>query len=96
MPEVNAVNYYKNYKQLASLLHEIFNEDYRFVAMQEKEWLAMRNHFIELMKKKALPKPGPIVLKHIDGHDLNNVEMSDAQKFAVDLFGSDLVEFSED
>ena len=49
-----------------------------------------------LMKKKALPKPGPIVLKHIDGHDLNNVEMSDAQKFAVDLFGSDLVEFSED
>ena len=95
-PEVNAVNYYKNYKQLASLLHEIFNEDIQFVAMQDNKWLSMRNYFIRLMRKKELPEPRPIVLKHIEGHNLNKVELSDAQKFAVDLFGSDLVEFSED
>ena len=95
-PEVNAVNYYKNYKQLASLLHEIFNEDIQFVAMQDNKWLSMRNYFIRLMRKKELPEPRPIVLKHIEGHNLNKVELRDAQKFAVDLFGSDLVEFSED
>lgn len=96
MPDVNAVNYYKNYKQLASLIKEIFAHDYRFVAMQEEEWLKMRSYFIQLARRKSLPKAGPIVLKHIDSYIDEPVKMTEAQQYAIELFGEDLVEFVED
>lgn len=95
MPDVNAANYYKNYKQLASLLKEVLGEEYRFVAIQDDDWQSLRNHFIELMRARKLPKPGPLVLKHIDSHH-EEPHLRDAQKFALDLFGPDLVELEED
>ncbi len=94
-PAVNAVNYYKNYKQLSSFLTEILGSEYKFVAIQQDEWIKMRSHFIDLKKKGQLPKPHELVLKHIDGKDLDYVELNDAQKYAVELFG-DIVEFKED
>ena len=42
-----------------------------------------------------LPAPHDITLKHIDRYDLDHVELNEAQKFAVDLFG-DIVEFKEE
>lgn len=96
MPDVNAVNYYKNYNQLAALLKEVFGEEYRFIGMQWDEWKEMRNHYIKLYRAHKLPKPGPIVLKHIDSHDLNTKKLTAAQQYAVDMFGTDIVEFSED
>ncbi len=95
MPDVNAVNYYKNYKQLASLLKEVFGEEYCFVAIQDDEWLKMRQHFIELKRANKLPQPGALHLKHIEEHH-EEPKLRDAQKYALDMFGPDLVEFVED
>lgn len=94
-PAVNAVNYYKNYKQLNSFLTEILGHEYRFVAIQQDEWIKLRSHFIELKKRGQLPAPRELTLKHIDGHDLDHLDLNEAQEFAVKMFG-DLVEFKED
>lgn len=94
-PAVNAVNYYKNYKQLSSFLTEILGQEYRFVAIQQDEWIQMRSQFIDLKKRGQLPEPHNLTLKHIDSHDLDHVDLNDAQEFAVKLFG-DIVEFKED
>lgn len=94
-PAVNAVNYYKNYKQLSSFLAEILGQEYRFVAIQQDEWIQMRSQFIDLKKKGQLPEPHNLTLKHIDSHDLDHVDLNEAQEFAVKLFG-DIVEFKED
>lgn len=94
-PAVNAVNYYKNYKQLSSFLTEILGQEYRFIAVQQDDWLKIRSHFIELKKKGQLPQPHKLTLKHIDSHDLDYVDLNEAQEFALKLFG-DIVEFKED
>lgn len=94
-PAVNAVNYYKNYKQLSSFLTEILGQEYRFIAVQQDDWLKIRSHFIELKKKGQLPQPHELTLKHIDSHDLDYVDLNEAQEFALKLFG-DIVEFKED
>lgn len=94
-PSVNAVNYYKNYKQLSEFLKEILGEEYKFIAIQQDEWLQTRSRFIELKKLNQLPAPHEITLKHIDGKDLDHIDLNEAQQFAVDLFG-DIVEFRED
>lgn len=94
-PAVNAVNYYKNYKQLSSFLAEILGEEYRFVAIQQDEWIKMRSHFIDLKKRGELPTPHDLTLRHIDSHDLDHVDLNEAQEFAIKLFG-DIVEFKED
>ena len=93
-PAVNAVNYYKNYKQLSSFLTEILGQEYRFVAIQQDEWIQMRSQFIDLKKRGQLPEPHNLTLKHIDSHDLDHVDLNEAQEFAVKLFG-DIVEFKE-
>lgn len=94
-PAVNAVNYYKNYKQLSSFLTEILGQEYRFVAIQQDEWIQMRSQFIDLKKRGQLPEPHNLTLKHIDSHDLDHADLNEAQEFAVKLFG-DIVEFKED
>jgi len=94
-PAVNAVNYYKNYKQLSSFLNEILGHEYKFIAIQHDEWLKMRQHFIELKQKGMLPKPHELTLKHIDCHDLEHEDLTEAQAYALKLYG-DIVEFEED
>lgn len=96
VPDVNAVNYYKNYKQLSSLIKDVLGHEFKFIAMQSDEWLKMRQHFIHLKRENKLPKPRPITLKHIDGYDLDRVGLNEAQKYAIDMFGEDIVEFKED
>lgn len=95
MPSVNAVNYYKNYKQLSLFIKELLGEEYKFIAVEQESWLKIRSRFIELKKINQLPAPHEITLKHIDGYDLDHVELNEAQQFAVDLFG-DIVEFKEE
>ena len=95
-PSVNAVNYYKNYKQLSAFLQEVLGSEYRFIAIQQDEWIKMRSHFIELKRQGQLPEPHELTLKHIDCHDLDHVDMTEGQEFAVQLFGEDIVEFKED
>ena len=94
-PSVNAVNYYKNYKQLSLFLKEVLGEEYKFIAIQQDEWLKIRSYFIELKKRGQLPTPHELTLKHIEGHDLDKIDLTEAQEFAIRLFG-DLVEFKED
>ena len=94
-PAVNAVNYYKNYKQLSSFLTEVLGSEYKFIAIQQDDWIKMRSHFIELKKAGQLPQPHELTLKHIDGKDLDHLDLDDVQKFAIDTFG-DIVEFKED
>ena len=55
----------------------------------------MRSQFIDLKKRGQLPEPHNLTLKHIDSHDLDHVDLNEAQEFAVKLFG-DIVEFKED
>lgn len=94
-PAVNAVNFYKNYKQLSSFLNEVLGQEFKFVAIQQDEWIKMRSHFIDLKKKGELPAPRELTLKHIDSYDLDYVDLNEAQEFAIKLFG-DIVEFKED
>lgn len=94
-PAVNAVNYYKNYKQLSSFLHEVLGEEYKFIAIQQDEWTQTRQRFIDLKKMGQLPQPHELTLKHIDNHDLENMELNEAQQYAVQLFGN-IVEFKEE
>lgn len=94
-PAVNAVNYYKNYKQLSSFLAEVLGNEYKFIAIQQDEWIKMRSHFIELKKAGQLPQPHEITLKHIDGKNLDMIDLNEAQKFALETFGN-IVEFKED
>lgn len=94
-PSVNAVNYYKNYRQLSLFLKEVLGEEYKFIAIQQDEWLKIRSYFIELKKRGQLPTPHELTLKHIEGHDLDKIDLTEAQEFAIRLFG-DLVEFKED
>ena len=75
---------------------ETLGSEYRFIAIQQDEWIKMRSHFIELKRQGQLPKPHELTLKHIDCHDLDHVDMTEAQEFAVQLFGEDIVEFKED
>ncbi len=96
MPDVNAANYYKNYKQLSSLIKDVLGHEYKFIGMHHDAWLEMRQHYIQLARSKQLPQARPITLKHIDGYDLKRVDLNDAQKYALDMFGEDIVEFKED
>lgn len=94
-PAVNAVNYYKNYKQLSAFLYEVLGEEYKFIAIQQDEWSQTRQLFIDLKRKGKLPQPNQLTLKHIDSHDIDHVELNEAQQFAVQLFGN-IVEFKEE
>lgn len=94
-PAVNAANFYKNYKQLSSFLHEVLGQEVKFVAIQQDEWIKMRSRFIDLKRQGQLPEAHELTLKHIDSKNLDYVEMNEAQEFAVKLFG-DIVEFKEE
>ena len=61
----------------------------------EDEWPHMRQKFIQLNKEKKLPQPQPIVLHHIDEYHEPVVELTEAQQYAIDMFGDDIVEFEE-
>ncbi|MEG0368327.1 MAG: DNA polymerase III subunit gamma/tau, partial [Coprobacillus sp.] len=89
------VNFYKNYKQLSAFLNEVLGQEFKFVAIQQDEWIQMRSHFIELKKQGKLPEARELTLRHIDSKDLDYVDMNEAQEYAVKLFG-DIVEFKED
>ncbi|MCD7948858.1 MAG: DNA polymerase III subunit gamma/tau [Erysipelotrichaceae bacterium] len=94
-PAVNAVNYYKNYKQLSAFLKEILGDEYRFVAIQSDAFADMRKQFILLKRQNKLPEPHELTLKHIDSHDLDHEDISEAYAYAIDLFGSDITEYKE-
>ena len=94
-PEVNNVNYTENYYSLKSFLQEVLGSDYDFIAVMEDEWPHMRQKFIQLNKEKKLPQPQPIVLHHIDEYHEPVVELTEAQQYAIDMFGDDIVEFEE-
>lgn len=94
-PEVNNVNYTENYYPLKNFLKEVLGSDYDFIAVMEDEWPHMRQKFIQLNKEKKLPQPQPIVLHHIDEYHEPVVELTEAQQYAIDMFGDDIVEFEE-
>ena len=52
---------------------------------------------IELELERLIYDNQRVRLKqHIDGYDLKRVDLNDAQKYALDMFGEDIVEFKED
>ena len=93
MPDVNAVNHYSNYPQLSSLIKDVFSHEYQYIAMQEDEWLSLRTYYIKQMRQNALPQARPITLKHIERHHEQEKILTPAQKYAIEMFGEDLVEF---
>jgi DNA polymerase III, subunit gamma and tau len=95
LPDVNAVNYYKNYKHLSTFIKELLGEEYKFLAVEQEKWQNLRNQFIILKRNNQLPKPHDITLKHIESYDIDHVDLNQAQKYAVELFG-DIVEFEEE
>ena len=93
-PEVNSINLTDNYYQLKNFLKEVLGSEYDFIAVKEEEWPNIRNKYIELNKERKLPAAQPIVLHHISEYKEKVVELTDAQQYAVDMFG-DIVEFEE-
>ena len=94
-PEVNSINYTENYYQLKNFLKEVLGSEYDFIAVMEADWPNMRQKFIQLSKEKKLPQPQPIVLHHIDEYHEPVVELTEAQQYAIDMFGDEIVEFEE-
>ena len=94
-PDVNNVNYSKNYFLLKNFLKEILGKEYDFIAVLESEWPNIRNQYVELHKKGQLHAAKPIHLQHIkyEDHEQEN-HLTKAQKMAIDMFG-DIVEFEE-
>ena len=93
-PEVNNINLTENYYPLKNFLKEVLGSEYDFIAVLESKWPEMRNQFIQLSREKKLPKPQPIQLHHIAEYKEPVVELTDAQQYAIDMFG-DIVEFEE-
>ena len=93
-PEVNNINLTENYYPLKNFLKEVLGSEYDFIAILESKWPEMRNQFIQLSREKKLPKPQPIQLHHIAEYKEPVVELTDAQQYAIDMFG-DIVEFEE-
>ena len=94
-PEVNSINYTENYYPLKNFLKEVLGSEYDFIAIMEADWPNMRQKFIQLNKEKKLPQPQPIVLHHIDEYHEPVVELTEAQQYAIDMFGDEIVEFEE-
>lgn len=94
-PEVNSINYTENYYPLKNFLKEVLGSEYDFIAVMEADWPGMRQKFIQLNKEKKLPQPQPIVLHHIDEYHEPVVELTEAQQYAIDMFGDDIVKFEE-
>ena len=95
MPDVNAVNHYSNYQQLSSLIKDVFAHEYQYIAMQEDDWLALRTYYIKQMRQNALPQPRPISLRHIERYNKQKKVLTPAQKYAIEMFGEDLIEIIE-
>lgn len=93
-PDVNSVNYSKNYHQLKTFLKEVLGQEFDFIAVLEEQWPQIRNQYVQLYKKGQLPSPQPICLHHINEEDKVKETLSKAQKMAVDLFG-DIVKFEK-
>ncbi|MBM6929762.1 DNA polymerase III subunit gamma/tau [[Clostridium] spiroforme] len=93
-PDVNSVNYSKNYHQLKNFLKEVLGQEFDFIAVLEEQWPQIRNQYVQLYKKGQLPSPQPICLHHINEEDKVKQTLSKAQKMAVDLFG-DIVKFEK-
>ena len=93
-PDVNSVNYSKNYHQLKTFLKEVLGQEFDFIAVLEEQWPQIRNQYVQLYKKGQLPSPQPICLHHINEEDKIKQTLSKAQKMAVDLFG-DIVKFEK-
>lgn len=93
-PDVNNVNYSKNYHLLKRFLKEVLGNEYDFIAVLEDQWPHIRNQYVQLFKSGQLPVPQPVVLHHIDKEDNVEEQLSDAKKMALDLFG-DIVTFEE-
>lgn len=94
-PEVNSINYTENYYPLKNFLKEVLGSEYDFIAVMEADWPNMRQKFIQLNKEKKLPQPQPIILHHIDEYHEPVVELTEAQQYAIDMFGDEIVEFEE-
>lgn len=94
-PLVNDVNYSANYHHLKQFLKEVLGEYYDFIAVKENEWGNIREKYIMLHRQKQLPEPSKIVLHHIKEIKKKKKELSDAQQFALDTFGKEIVEFEE-
>lgn len=93
-PDVNNVNYSKNYHLLKRFLKEVLGKEYDFIAVLEDQWPIIRNQYVQLFKSGQLPAPQPIVLHHIDHEEIEEEQLSDAKKMALDLFG-DIVTFEK-
>ena len=94
-PDVNNINYSKNYFALKNFLKEVLGKEYDFIAVLESEWPQIRSQYVELHKKGQLPEAKPIHLQHIkyENNEQDN-HLTKAHKMAIDMFG-DLVEFEE-
>lgn len=91
-PQVNEVNYSKNYVALKDFLKEVLGDDYDFIAVKETEWPKIRNKYIELNKNNELPEPKAIVLHHIVEVKEEKEQISEAKQEALEMFG-DIVKF---
>lgn len=94
-PMVNDVNYSLNYQHLKLFLKEVLGEDYDFIAVKETEWSTIRGKYIALYKQKQLPEPREVQLRHIKEVEEEKPNLNEAQQFALETFGEEIVEFEE-
>lgn len=94
-PQVNEVNVNDNYHHLKNFLKEVLGESYDFIGVKTSDWLAIRGKFIDLKNRSELPKARAITLKHIQEYKEPVKQLTEAQQFAIDMFGEDIVEIEE-
>lgn len=94
-PQVNEINTSTNYHHLKVFLKEVLGENFDFIAVKSSEWLAIRGKFIDLKNQEALPIAKTITLQHIKEYVQPVKNLNEAQQFAIDMFGEEVVEIEE-
>lgn len=94
-PQVDAANDQEIYYELKVFLKEVLGVDIHFIALEANMWVSIRNEFIQLKNSNSLPHPKSISFSHIKDYQAPIVEQSEAKKIAIDIFGSDIVEFQD-
>ena len=94
-PQVHEINANDNYHHLKTFLKEVLGEGYDFIGVKTSDWLAIRGKFIDLKNRGELPKARPIRLQHIKEYQEPVKQLNEAQQFAIDMFGEDIVEIEE-
>ena len=87
--QANEINLAFNQKQVQKLLKEIYMKDFVVFGLSEDAFVEVKQQFISLMQRQALPSPFPIDIEKYDVIDEEKEEIKEEKaSLASEIFGS--------